>query len=61
MTPKVLILWREKAIPGVKGIARAIPAGQWQPYREMSAREAKEFLAEVKKAKDRISFEYVIQ
>ncbi len=57
---KVLVLWREKAVPGIKGIARAKPAGQWQPYREMSMKEASEFLAEAEKAKDRISFEYCI-
>ncbi len=58
--PKVMILWRCKAIPGVKDIARAKPAGPWQPYKEMSMKEASEFLAEAEKAKDRISFEYCI-
>lgn len=61
MTSKVQILWRCKAEPGIKGIARAKPAGPWQPYREMSMKEASEFMAEAEKAKDRISFEYVIQ
>ncbi len=60
MTSKVLILWRCKSEPGINGIARAIPAGQWQPYREMSMKEAGEFLAEAEKARDRIGFEYCI-
>lgn len=59
--PKVMILWRTKAEPAIKGIAKAKPAGPWHDYKEMSLREASEFLAEAEKAKDRISFEYVIQ
>ncbi len=60
MKNTVSIFWRTKAEPGIKGIARAIPAGQWHDYKEMSLKEASEFLAEAEKAKDRISFEYCI-
>jgi len=60
MTPKVQILWRTKAEPGIKGIAKAIPAGQWQTYREMSMKEAKEFMDGAEKARERIGFDYRI-
>ena len=58
---KVVVLWRTKAEPGIKGIARAIPAGPWQPYREMSMKEAKEFMDGAEKASERIGFEYQIK
>lgn len=58
---KVVVLWRCKAEPAIKGIARAIPAGQWQTYREMSMKEAKEFLDDAEKARERIGFEYCVK
>ncbi len=57
----VLIQWRDKAEPGVPGICKATEPGPWNDYREMSEKEAEQFLIELEKVKERTGFEYRIK